>query len=340
MRRPRARRRRRRGATRSRTASRARSAIAAMGSKAPVFTLPGLEADDRSADRPGSACARRATSSPHPALAVGRQATTRSRPRPRYWRAAPSRRVGLVADDDVDLRRADRAHDDSTSQPTTLEDHVAGGGEGDDVARAPRRPSGRRRRRAGRPSRSSIQSPAICSTAAAAGDVAWRTGVLVPGRGQPVGGDRGRQRAADDEAEVARPGGRHEAGLDRAGHGLDDGDRVLPVLGQLTTQCRHDRLGVPTRSHRSVGQRSEVCRGQVGGSREQPLAAQRFGHVSDFVTMTRPRSARPPWLSGLWLARLQARLEQAPQDGTSGPPSAHEFALDGRREARDDPHGP
>jgi hypothetical protein len=41
-------------------------------------------------------------------------------------------------------------------------------------------------------------------------------GVLIPGGGQPVGGDRDRQGAADDEAEIARAGRGDQPGLDIA----------------------------------------------------------------------------------------------------------------------------
>ena len=61
-----------------------------------------------------------------------------------------------------------------------------------------------------------------------AGDI--QAGVLVPRRGQPVGGDGRRQRAADDKAEVARPGHAHRGPATHVGEALDDGARVLAGL--------------------------------------------------------------------------------------------------------------
>jgi hypothetical protein len=56
------------------------------------------------------------------------------------------------------------------------------------------------------------------------GDV--EPGVLVPCRREPVGGERGREAAADDEAEVPPARNRDEAGLRRRGQLLDDLFRV------------------------------------------------------------------------------------------------------------------
>ena len=61
-------------------------------------------------------------------------------------------------------------------------------------------------------------------------------GVLVPGRGEPVGRERGRVRAADDEAEVARAGGGDDPALGTFGERLDDRGGILGVLGERTAE--------------------------------------------------------------------------------------------------------
>ena len=68
-------------------------------------------------------------------------------------------------------------------------------------------------------------------------------GVLVPGADQPVGGQRGRQRAADHPAEEPAGRHRHQAGLDVPGQQVDHVGRVgRPV-----------RAGPPRRGHDLVG---------------------------------------------------------------------------------------
>ncbi len=62
--------------------------------------------------------------------------------------------------------------------------------------------------------------------------------VLVPGRGQPVRGEGGRRRAADDEAEVPAAARRHDPGIGRPRQGGDDLSRVTGDLGQRPAQRR------------------------------------------------------------------------------------------------------
>ena len=57
-------------------------------------------------------------------------------------------------------------------------------------------------------------------------------GVLVPRRHQPVGGERGGQRSADDEAEVAGACGRDEARFGAGGQRVDHRGGILAKLGQ------------------------------------------------------------------------------------------------------------
>ena len=57
-------------------------------------------------------------------------------------------------------------------------------------------------------------------------------GVLVPRRHQPVGGERGGQRSADDEAEVSGACGRDEARFGAGGQRVDHRGGILAELGQ------------------------------------------------------------------------------------------------------------
>ena len=93
--------------------------------------------------------------------------------------------------------------------------------------------------------------------------------VLVPGRDQPVGAERRRQGAAGHEAEVARsrvgdrgrPGDAHEP--------LEDGDRVVAVLGQRLVERGDDVVVGQVRPHGPVGQRGEVLLGELGGAAQR-----------------------------------------------------------------------
>ncbi len=91
----------------------------------------------------------------------------------------------------------------STSQPAARQHAVAGGGQGREVGH----------RGAGHEPDARAGGQAEQLDQPAAGDLLGdrgrrredvQAGVLVPGRGQPVGAERGRQAAADHEAEVAR----------------------------------------------------------------------------------------------------------------------------------------
>ena len=143
--------------------------------------------------------------------------------------------VRLGADDDFDLRRAvEPARLDVPAR--ALRECMAGGGERREV----------RRLAAGdeADTRSGGQAEELAQPAAGGllGDGVRRrqdeeTGVLVPGRGQPVDGDRHRQRAADHEAEVARAGGGDDARVGAA--------RQVP----------EDRLGALARLRQSAAER-------------------------------------------------------------------------------------
>ncbi len=120
----------------------------------------------------------------------------------------------------------------------------------------------------GRPSSCLAHPATVSSAAAAAGDIDLQAGVLVPGRRQPVRPDRDGQRAAGDEAEVARAGARDEPRLGGRRERVDDGDGVRALLGQRAAQ--------PVRLARGadgpLGQRREPRRRQLGGAPQGGVA--------------------------------------------------------------------
>ena len=61
--------------------------------------------------------------------------------------------------------------------------------------------------------------------------------VLVPDRGEPVGGERRRHRSADHEPEVARPAHRHQPAVDPGREVVDDGPWVGPGHWEGTAEA-------------------------------------------------------------------------------------------------------
>jgi hypothetical protein len=75
--------------------------------------------------------------------------------------------------------------------------------------------------------------------------------VLVPRRCQPVGSHGDRERAADHEAEVARPRGCDQAGLRVASELRDDDASILAVLAQWAGEARAELLDASLRPDRA-----------------------------------------------------------------------------------------
>ena len=96
--------------------------------------------------------------------------------------------------------------------------------------------------------------------------------VLVPGGGQPVGGHGDRQRAADDEAEVARTGGGDEPRVGVGSEIGDDGERVLPRDRQRPPQAGAQLLDARRRADRPCGEAVDVPARQPGGLVEHVVA--------------------------------------------------------------------
>ena len=102
-----------------------------------------------------------------------------------------------------------------------------------------------------------------------------QAGVLVPRRGHPVGGERGRQRAAEHEAEPPSAGHAGDAGI-RVGHELlEHLARVDRLVLQRTRERCAQRVDVDRREHRTLVERLEVVGRELRGPGEQ---IARFGH--------------------------------------------------------------
>ena len=106
------------------------------------------------------------------------------------------------------------------------------------------------------------------------GDVQAR--VLVPRRGEPVGRQRGGERAAEDEAEEARRLAGHEPGAGAGDERIEHRARVGRSLGQRPAERGAQGVGVGLRGpDAAVGQVVEVGRGVVGGGGQEVVAVHR-----------------------------------------------------------------
>ena len=184
-----------------------RSSIGSSGSNAPQLTLPGLRADDRRA-RVSSARASASGS-----IAPWSSAATRCggvAPEADQPQRAEDRRVRLRAGDHGERRRADQAlargvpagaleHVVARDREAGHVGHLGAGDEADAGGR--RQPEQRRAPSPRRPPRRPT----------AAGEPTYMCAFWSHVDGQPVGRQRGGQRAAGDEAEVARPGAGDDA---------------------------------------------------------------------------------------------------------------------------------
>ena len=151
----------------------------------------------------------------------------------------------------------------------------------------------------GKPSRSTSHDPTTSSDdrCRRAGDE--EPGVLVPGRGQPVRGERRRQRPADHEPEVARTGHRRR----RRGRRRAPGPRSTSIAGhagpgQGTAEGGEECIPPRARRYRPLVQRLQEVGGDVGRPLEQrPVGRSpgrprlRFGHRRP---LTSPRRQQRP----------------------------------------------
>ena len=93
-------------------------------------------------------------------------------------------------------------------------------------------------------------------------------GVLIPGAGQPVGRERDRKTAADDEAEVARTGAGDEAAVGAARKRVDDGGGIFAVVGQRSMQRGEELLARGLRADVAIGKIAQKGGGAVAGEIE------------------------------------------------------------------------
>ena len=108
---------------------------------------------------------------------------------------------------------------------------------------------------AGMPSSSLSQPPATSSAAAAAGDVTRVERHWSQPAASMSAAVAGRQRAADDEAEEARAGGRDQAGLDGCDQVGEDRLRREAVIRQRQVEGGADVVQRPAGDDRPVGER-------------------------------------------------------------------------------------
>ena len=222
-----------------------------------MFTLPAWAPDD---ERPiDLAIAVRGTLGAHPALVVGRDADTRSRPRPRYCSAVSSvacasspmtgdlGRAVQAACLDVPPGAARTAWRPAAS-PTALPSPAPVG-----------RPTLASR---GRPSSSSIQAPATCSAAAAAGEGAWTTAfwpqavVSQSAAAEAGSARRPRTRSSAGRPTATRPGsGAGRSSITATGH--------RSVLGSSPPKPLADGRGIGARADVAVREAVQVVEAEL-----------------------------------------------------------------------------
>ena len=235
------------------------------GSNAPLFTLPGLHADDDRAVEPGERLAQGV--GPHPPLLVGGDLADALAlaPEAEHLEGGVDRDVRPAVGDDRHRRR--------TLETLSL-DVPAGPGEDAVPRRGQRREVGHRR--AGhepdaRPGRQAEQVDQPGSRHFLGDRGGRRQGVqaavLVPGTGQPVGTERGRQAATDDEPEVAPARAGDQARVGRGGQVLDHRERVrrMPRGADASPIAGPQRRQVDRAADGAGRQRREVV-GRDAGS--------------------------------------------------------------------------
>ena len=239
-------------------------------------------------DRRAVAQRRRERVGAHRSLIVGRDPDRPPRAQAGVAQRDEERRVDLIADQDLDRRRSREPV--GLDIPAGPREHgVAGGGEPGEVGhrRPGREPDGRA---GGQPER--LQHPALGDRLdrRRRGRARAREPVLVPGGGQPVGRQRGGQRAAGDEPEVARPGagdGRRPGGGDQP---LDHLDRVRALLGQRLVERRHRVLVGDGGAHAALTDPREVLLGELGSAAQRAHRAW-SASIPTATASTRRRSS-------------------------------------------------
>ena len=115
--------------------------------------------------------------------------------------------------------------------------------------------------------------------------------ILVPRGHQPFRGQRGGQRAADHESEVAGTRSRHKTGFRTGGERVDDGCRVLAVLRERAAQRVADPGGIDAGGHRPVVEAVEelLCVLRGGGQACGAIAHGKMLSASGITARIGPR---------------------------------------------------
>jgi hypothetical protein len=166
---------------------------------------------------------------PHPALGVGRDRLQAGGPNAQEAQGAVYGDMPLFADDDADRRRARQPV--GLDVPTgRLEHAVARGSERGEVGHLA---AGHQRVRGvpGQPKQVDQPRAADLLDHRGRGRGRVEAGVLVPGRGEPVRGEGGREATSDYEPEepAARRG--HDPSIGRLGELRDDQPRIVRAVG-------------------------------------------------------------------------------------------------------------
>ena len=227
--------------------------------------VAGLGADDRGPAQRGQRAPQLVHV--HPALAVGSHAHRAAAAQAEHAQRGDDGDVRLLADHDVHEGRAREAV--LLDVPARAREHgVSARGQAGEVRHLT---AGHEAHAAGGGEAEELEQPARGHLfrhghGRAAG---VQAGVLVPGRDQPVRGQRGGHAPADDEAEVARPRAGDQAGLGVGGQPLQHLRRVRAPRRQRPAQRRAQSGQVRARAHRPRGQPLQVPAGQGGRPRQQ-----------------------------------------------------------------------
>ena len=222
-------------------AASAASAIASKASHDAGVHLAGLRADDRRA-RHRRRAPRASASATHPALVVGGIRSIEPVPRP-MKRSARGNVECAFSPAKTRIGGAPVRPFSSTSQPTSASTWLRAAAIA--VACAIWVPVTNANDRArGMPQQvgEPLAGDLLRDRRRRAGDVQAR--VLVPGRGQPVGGEGRRDGAADDEAEVARAGDRDRRLAPHRGEVGDDLARIGRAVGDRAAEPGAEVVGV------------------------------------------------------------------------------------------------
>ncbi len=242
--------------------------------------IAGLRAEN------GRAGDRRQRVGTHPALAVCRHPDHAAASEAEQAEALHQRRMDLVSDHHGHRRRPGQSP--LVNVPPGPGQHgVTRRGERGEVGH--RRAGHEARDRRGRQAEE-LDQPALRHLLERGGDGRGRerTGVLVPRRGQPVGGHSHRVRATDDEPEESWAGGGH--GRRRAGL-VEQRDHALGVvraIRQRLVEAPEAGERIDVRRDAAVRQLAQVVDGPLGGR------AQQFVHGSALFDPGVVQMMRPP----------------------------------------------